>query len=485
MNTTYRVLTIALIAMLPFGLVACGGGSDASADAGAKDSDHSEDEAAMDSGRVAIPASVRSNLGISFIKVERRRIEQTLRVPGRFEYLPTARREYRTVLPGRVELLVEQFERVDAGAPLYRIDSLAWRDIQQDLAEADSSITRLTAKLESLGPLWEAHVQLGQSLGESIEIWLERVGQLESMREAGGGRAEQIAQARSTLASTRAELARVQEIKAQFRAGKTQAEVELEASHVRLSFLLDSAAAIMTTSTENLEQSVETSHGTVPMWATINEIVVRATEPGIVESLGLTNGAWADERTAVLSVVQPDRLRFRASGLQSDLGVLRDGLLARIVPPAPTAVGNAVPIQSTMDGKLSIGLAGDPNDRTIELFVVPDTLRDWARPGVTAQLEIIIDSTASPQLAIPLAAIQRDGLVPVIFRRAPDDPNSAIRMEADLGKDDGRWVALLSGIRDGDEIVLDGAFQLMLATSGSIQKGGHFHADGTFHEGED
>jgi hypothetical protein len=24
----------------------------------------------------------------------------------------------------------------------------------------------------------------------------------------------------------------------------------------------------------------------------------------------------------------------------------------------------------------------------------------------------------------------------------------------------------------------------MLATSGSIQKGGHFHSDGTFHEGE-
>jgi len=25
----------------------------------------------------------------------------------------------------------------------------------------------------------------------------------------------------------------------------------------------------------------------------------------------------------------------------------------------------------------------------------------------------------------------------------------------------------------------------MLATSGSIQKGGHFHSDGTYHEGED
>ena len=34
-----------------------------------------------------------------------------------------------------------------------------------------------------------------------------------------------------------------------------------------------------------------------------------------------------------------------------------------------------------------------------------------------------------------------------------------------------------------DEVVLDRAYELKLATamSGTIQKGGHFHADGTFH----
>lgn len=230
---------------------------------------------------------------------------------------------------------------------------------------------------------------------------------------------------------------------------------------------------------------IETDHGPEPAWANITGIEVPASEAGVVEMLGLTNGSWADEKTPVVTVVQPDRLRFRASGLQSDLGVLRDGLVARIVPPTPTSVGRAVPLTDTMAGTITLGLAGDPNDRTVDVFIVPDELRPWARPGVSAQLEIVTDSTVSPELAIPLAAVQRDGLTPVIFRRDPSNPNEAIRMEADLGKDDGRWVALLSGVRDGDEVVLDGAFQLMLATSGSIQKGGHFHSDGTFHEGED
>jgi hypothetical protein len=183
--------------------------------------------------------------------------------------------------------------------------------------------------------------------------------------------------------------------------------------------------------------------------------------------------------------VQPERLRFHASGLQSDLGVLRDGLEAMIVAPSPTEAGHAIPLSSVMRGTLTLGLSGDPNDRTIDMYVTPDHLEAWARPGVTAHLEIVTDATATPELAIPLAAVQRDGLNAVLFRRDPDNPNEAIRMEADLGVDDGRWVAILSGLLDGDEVILDGGFQLMLATStdGATQEGGHFHADGTFHEG--
>lgn len=479
------ILTVLSI-VLAVPLASCERGSQ---DAGAAHAegdghDHGEEQATSNPNVVAIPAAVRSNLGISFIEVERRRIEQTLRVPGRFEYLPTARREYRTAVPGRVELLVEQFERVEAGQPLYRLDSPAWRETQQLLADATAQIERLEARLDTFEPLFAAHQQHEDSLHESVSVWNERVEQLQSLREAGGGRVDELAQARASLASTRAKLAEVMEKKAQLTADRQQTQADLRAARARLDYLLDGASAIVSHSRSRLAEVAETAHGPEPGWATITMIDVAASEAGIVEMLGLTNGSWADEKTPVLTVVQPDRLRFRASGLQSDLGVLRDGLLARIVPPTPTAIGRAVPVTESMTGTLSLGLAGDPNDRTLEVFIVPDELLPWARPGVSAQLEIVTDTTAEPELAIPLAAVQRDGLTPVIFRRSPQNPNEAIRMEANLGKDDGRWVALLSGVRDGDEVVLDGAFQLMLATSGSIQKGGHFHSDGTFHDGE-
>ena len=55
---------------------------------------------AAPTNRIDVPASVRQNLGITFAKVERRRVASTIRVPGRFELLPSARREYRATLPG-------------------------------------------------------------------------------------------------------------------------------------------------------------------------------------------------------------------------------------------------------------------------------------------------------------------------------------------------------------------------------------------------
>jgi hypothetical protein len=118
--------------------------------------------------------------------------------------------------------------------------------------------------------------------------------------------------------------------------------------------------------------------------------------------------------------------------------------------------------------------------RTIDLLVTPETLAPWARAGVAGSLEITLEG-GSEELAIPLGCVVRDGTQAMIFRRDPKNPDKAIRLDADLGVDDGRWVTVLSGVREGDEIVVTGNYQLMLAMGGSAPKGGHFHSDGTWH----
>ena len=103
------------------------------------------------------------------------------------------------------------------------------------------------------------------------------------------------------------------------------------------------------------------------------------------------------------------------------------------------------------------------------------------KAGLAGFVAIETDAGARPELAIPRQAVLPDGLARVFFRRDPKDPDKVIRVDADLGLDDGRWVEVKSGLVDGDEVVVDGAYELVLASSGSAQKGGHFHADGTWH----
>lgn len=446
---------------------------------------HSDEEASVDPSRIAVPSSVRSNLGITFVTVERRRVERTRRIPGQFEYLPTARSEYRTMLPGRVKLLVRQFERVEAGQPLFQVASPAWQELKQELAQAESTAEEIDAELGSYESLSSAHREHETKLRESISVLEGRVEKLEELGQVGGGRITELAEARSALAAAKAALAGAQEKVAELELSKKTNEVRLRGIQTRESLLVQSISTLLDIDASELVTVDGESGERQERWRTLGALVVTASKPGIVESLTVTDGTWADERGLVLSVVQPEQLRFHAMGLQSDLGLLRDGLDARIVPPAPTNVKRAIGLQDTMSGTVSLGLTADPQSRTVDLFVTPEALSEWARPGVTAQLEITTDATDAPELAVPLAAVQQDGLEAVLFRRNPEKPNEVIRIEGDLGANDGRWVSVLSGLRDGDEVVLDGSFQLMLATSGSMQKGGHFHADGTFHEGED
>jgi len=455
----------------------CGGGYEPQAD-----ESHAEAAPGASNG-VDIPAPVRQNLGMTFIATEARRVEHTLRVPGQFEYLPSARREHHAVLSGRVELLVSQFDRVEAGTALFTIDAPAWRSLQRELIESESAIERHQTRLVSFGPLRDAHRNHEQKLERLIENRRERVEQLERVADAGGGRSGILGDARAELNTAEAALAEVLEKEAELTADEQGAAAELEQARSTRAFLLGTAATLTGLSRDQLLS--KDSEGR-PAWSTLASLTIRATDPGVVESLGVTDGSWAGEDTPVITLVRPELLRFRGVGLQSDLGRLRDGLRARIVAPTPTRVPGSIDLGETMEGSLMLGLSADAAGRTIDLLVVPGQLHAWARAGVSAQLEIVVDASITPTLAIPSAAVQRDGLTPVFFRRDPKDPDRAVRVVADLGTTDGRWVVVHSGLRLGDEVVLDGAFQLMLATGNDgPAEGGHFHADGTFHADDD
>ena len=444
--------------------------------------------------RLALPESVQRNLGITFAEVQPRPVARTIRVPGQFELQPEARREYRTMLAGRVELMVRQYNRVETGDVLYRLSSPEWRDLQDKLSEAESTIRQTEARVASIPTLIAAHHKHEEILEKNISMWEQRIAPLEESFRIGAISADEVATAQNKLAEQRAELAEVLEKEADLQGQVVAAQAEHDAAHARFRLLIATASTLLgieetaLAAPYDLDEHVHTDvhpHelGKVRVsaaWRTIDDVEVKASASGIVDTLGLTNGAWASTGSLVLSIADPAQLRFRAIGLQSDLGRLRDGLPARIVPPKGGSINPGDEIEATF----TIGMIADPRERTIELIALPGQLFDWARPGVSAHLEVVVEG-GDLELAIPLSSVIQDGLSRIIFRRDPKNPDQVIRIDADLGVSDGRWIVVQSGLREGDEVVADGVYQLMIATSGSVEKGGHFHPDGTFHAEED
>ncbi len=167
-------------------------------DAGVQQSNESQ-HVDMPSNKILIPPAVQSNLGITFATVERRNVTDSLRVPGKFEYLPSAKREYRTMLSGRVDLKVNQFDQVEMGQLLFLIDSPEWRDIQNSLAQNESDINKLEKKLLSHVSIHRAHIQYKMNLIEQMRVWENRVQKLETIIEAGGGSVRELTSAKASL----------------------------------------------------------------------------------------------------------------------------------------------------------------------------------------------------------------------------------------------------------------------------------------------
>ncbi len=407
-----------------------------------KDASQAADEEGGETvtNRIEIPATVRSNIGITFAKVERRNVANTLRVPGSFELQPLAKHEYRLLLPSQVRFAVDQFDEIKPGTLLYEFQSPQWLELQSKIGLAVANYNQVTLKYEALSTRIKALV------------------------------------------------------KAEFKRADLQSEAsvleaELAGRKDELNAALTAATNILNTysgSDENaltpddLLAPVDFEGRSVSRYQTISWIEAKAIETGVVASLAITDGSFVDETTLVLTTIDPTRIRFRALGLQSDLMKFEGAPAVSIVPHQ----GKGGDLNDSIPAELTIGLDADPAQRTVPLFANPLEQRPWARPGVSAFLEVTTATTGGVVLAIPRSAVVKDGIVHVFFKRDPLDPNKAIRVEADLGLDDGRWIEVKSDLGPDDEVVLEGAYELKLASaqSGTSQKGGHFHADGAYHE---
>ncbi|MCA8966149.1 MAG: HlyD family efflux transporter periplasmic adaptor subunit, partial [Planctomycetes bacterium] len=307
----------------------------------------------------------------------------------------------------------------------------------------------------------------------------ERVDSLQQTRAEVGGQAAELAATKVQLAQTRAATTEAAEQHSETMALRAELGARRVADRERYRLLLATAQSQLGLSVEEL---LAEGSGGQARWRSIDRIEVRAQQAGVVTTIADSNGAWLQAGDHVLELVDPHRLRFVGTALQGDLGRLAAGQQVRVVAPTNgTGSDSGLPSGA---GRLVLGALADPTQRTIGVAVQLDEVPPWARHGIAAFAEVETAASGPGVLAVPLAAIVEHGLGKVLFLRNPRDADEVIRVDADLGVDDGRWVEVKSGITDGDEVVVAGAYALVLA-SAPQQQGGHFHADGTWHADDD
>lgn len=200
-------------------------------------------------------------------------------------------------------------------------------------------------------------------------------------------------------------------------------------------------------------------------------VTVRAASDGLVEAFPSETGAWVETGAAVVRLVDPGAVRLKALAAASDAARLADGLAAT-VDGAP--------------GEVRLGV-GDANG-LVPVYVVFPKGGARGRAGARATATCVLDADETPQAAVPTRALVRIGLQPTVFVKDAHDADRFVAVDVVPGRSAGGWTAV-TGLPEGDgvEVVVEGAFELKLAlpAAGEAKPAGHFHADGTFHEGAD
>ncbi|MDE2773747.1 MAG: efflux RND transporter periplasmic adaptor subunit [Gemmatimonadota bacterium] len=122
---------------------------------------------------------------------------------------------------------------------------------------------------------------------------------------------------------------------------------------------------------------------------------------------------------------------------------------------------------------LSVGSMIEPASRTLPVrFAVPNS-EGVLKVGMLAEGQILVGDPVRG-VAIPTSAVQDENGLPVVYVKMSGDTFE--RRVVEVGASDGAWTLVRSGIGIGEHVVTLGAYQVNLASLGTIEPSdGHAH----------
>lgn len=401
-----------------------------------KEDEHSQE------GAIEVSDETAEMIGIKTEPAAKGEIEDTLATTGRVLVAPNAQAVVGAKTDGRaVRVLAEPGQRVGAGQVVAVIDSPQVAELRGQLHEARSKLrlaeqnrTR-TARLEN-----QAAVIQSKNRMDLADATLKRKRRLAELGAAAG---REVAEAETEYKNAKAEYEYQSNIQTTRAQQEAASEVEqAQATVVRL-----------TQSLEALGASASGQSGSVNITAPIS---------GAVVDRHVSVGEAVNQGKELMTIMNLSSVIIEAQLPESQANRVRTGqrLIARI-PGMP---------DRAFEGYVqSVGDTVDPQKRTVGVRASVANLGSALKHEMAVEVRVVTGGRKDA-LMVPAAALVEDEGIKVVYVK---EGTKYERRPVTVGNLTFQWAEILSGIEEGEQVVVAGAYQLRNMQKGGGEEGGH------------
>jgi cobalt-zinc-cadmium efflux system membrane fusion protein len=179
-------------------------------------------------------------------------------------------------------------------------------------------------------------------------------------------------------------------------------------------------------------------------------------------------GQYADPAAKLFTVADLSQVWVVAQAFERDAVRVQPGTVAHITLAALPGM--------EFDGRVqTIGRQVDEGSRTLPVRIQVPNSSGTLRPGMSASARLEIAGAKSTLLVVPAASLQRVGERWLVF--IPKGEREFEMRPVGRGRDLGKDIEIVSGLKEGETVVVDGAF-LLKAEAEKKLGGGDEHGHG-------
>ena len=195
------------------------------------------------------------------------------------------------------------------------------------------------------------------------------------------------------------------------------------------------------------------------------ELTLTAPINGLVTERNLTLGERVAAGQRLFSIVDPAMLWLRIQVPAREAALVSKASSASFtVEGSPRVYGGA--------RLVSVGAAIDPERRTLPVLLEARNRDGSLKVGMLVEARLFLPASAEG-VAVPSRAVRKEDALDVVYVQVGGE--SFERRVLTLGPSDGEWTLVASGIRSGERVVSEGAYQVRLASLNASKIADHGH----------